>query len=232
MTRYPNVAYFMIFALGVSLFSLFILLMLASHPPAIYESFLWQKPMVGLIFSLICVLGMFAAVFPSKCSGDNHLRRRDEKISSDTVTITLVGHHLDCSEFSSHVIDIHNRKLCAACTGLFIGASISLIGAIIYYFFGWNIGGSGLTMVYVGTVGVILGFLQLRFRGFCRLALNILFVLGAFLILTGMDVRTQSLLIDLFVLFLVVFWIWTRIILSRWDHWRICTECKLKCKYK
>jgi hypothetical protein len=141
----------------------------------------------------------------------------------------LAGHHPDCAGFSSHVIQIRNRTLCAACTGLFIGASIDLIGITVHFFSKWNIGISSLAAVFIGTVGVTLGFLQLIFNGFCRLTFNIVFVVGAFLILAGIDEITQSLLIDLFLLSLVVFWIWTRIILSRFDHWRICSNCQSRC---
>jgi len=74
-----------------------------------------------------------------------------------------------------------------------------------------------------------LGFLQLKFGGLARSMLNAGFVLGAFLILMGIDESAASLLVDLFTIVLIVFWLFTRILLSKWDHWRICRACSIPC---
>lgn len=226
MKQFENARLLLAFALSISLFGLFISLLLALYPPAIREDFIWRKPLVGSVFGLICVLGMFAAVSPKRCSAVNDLRGEEENLVSGKAGVTVAGHHLQCAEFSSHVIHIRNHTICAACTGLFIGAFMNLIGVMIYFFFERNIGVSGFAAVVVGTMGVILGFLQLVSSGPCRLAMNVLFVFGAFMILAGVDKITQSLLVDLFLISLIVFWIWTRIILSRWDHSRTCVKCK------
>jgi hypothetical protein len=59
--------------------------------------------------------------------------------------------------------------------------------------------------------------------------MNMLFVLGGFLILVGMDELTGSLFVDLFSIALIVFWLFTRILLSQWDHWKICRKCGRVC---
>lgn len=215
--------------LSISLFGLFISLMFAAYAPTFDEGFNWRKPLVGLIFGLICVSGMFAALIPKECSKVFHFKGREENLASNTVPIAMAGHHPDCVEFSSHVIHTRNHTLCAACTGLFLGAFINLLGTIFYFFCGGYIGFPSFAVVFLGAVGIILGFLQLKFSGFYRLLLNVLFALGAFLILAGVDGLTQSLFVDLFLISLIVFWIWTRITLSKWDHWKTCYKCKFKC---
>jgi hypothetical protein len=225
----PDIRYYpLIFAAGVSIFGLLIVLMLAVNPPTIYENSLWRKPLIGSIFSLICTLGILAALFPKQCSGTSHFQGNDVNITSHR--IHAASHHPDCKKFSAHVINVGNHMLCAACTGLLLGAIIALVGTALYFFVGWNVEGASFPAVLIGAVGIILGFLQLKFRGFVRLTLNMFFVLGAFLILVGIDELAESLFVDFFLTALIVFWILTRIQLSQWDHWRICRNCESQCE--
>jgi len=128
------------------------------------------------------------------------------------------------------VIKIKGHRLCAACTGLLLGALTALIGTAFYFFGGRRIEEAGLWAVLIGVAGMVLGFFQLKFRSFARLTLNVFFVLGAFLILVGIDEITESLFVDLFLVALIVFWILTRIQLSQWDHQRICSSCESPCE--
>lgn len=226
-----NPIFILVFAVSVSIFGLFTTLMLTLRPPTIQENLLWRKPLIGLIFSLICVLGIFAAIFPRRCSGTFHFREEKKNpVADGEPSTTLKGHHPDCEKFSAHVIHISKRRLCAACTGLSLGAFIVLVGTAFYFFGGWRVDEMSLPAVLIGIVGVALGFLQLKFPGFVRLSLNTLFVLGAFLILVGIDARVQSLFIDMFLIALIVFWLITRIMLSQWDHSRTCQNCESKCE--
>jgi hypothetical protein len=219
--------FFLIFAIGVSIFGLFTVLVIGINPPMIYGSFLWRKPLIGSIFSLICTLGIFAALFPKQCSQTFHFRKENMNL---TYRIHDTSHHPDCGKFSAHVIHIGSYTLCAACTGLLLGAITALAGTGFYFFDGWHIEEVSFPAVLIGTVGIVLGFLQLKFRGLIRLILNMFFVLGAFLILIGIDELTESLFVDFFLVALIVFWILTRIQLSQWDHWRICSKCKSQCE--
>jgi hypothetical protein len=219
---------FLIFAISVSIFGLFTVLIIGINPPMIYGSFFWRKPLIGSIFSLICVLGIFAALFPKQCSQTFHFRKENMNLTSHRIHAT--SHHPDCEKFSAHVIHVRNHMLCAACTGLLLGAIIALAGTAFYFFNGWHIEEVSFPAVLIGTVDIVLGFLQLKFRGFIRLILNMFFVLGAFLILIGIDELTESLFVDFFLAALIVFWILTRIQLSQWDHWRICSSCKSACE--
>lgn len=221
--------FILIFTICVSVFGLFTVLVFALKPPLGNENFLWQKPLVGIVFSLICVCGIVAAFLPKQCSAQFHFRRGKNNLEPLAGPIFLKAHHPSCEKFAAHVIHIGNYILCAACTGLLIGAVIALIGTTLYLFGGWIFEIPSSSVVLIGVSGVVLGFLQLGFKGFVRLVLNAFFVIGAFLVLAGIDELAQNPYVDLFLIVLIVFWLSTRILLSQWDHLRICSGCNTIC---
>ena len=231
--------FILIFAISVSLFGSFTTLMLAINPPLAQENVPWRRPLIGSLFTLICISGIMAAFFPKKCSEAFHLPKIEEptiseaKISNfDKCSIKLKGHHFNCERFSAHVIQVGKRVFCAACTGLLLGAFFVLVGIALYFFGEWDIGQFGFSAVLVGQVGIVLGFFQFKFKGYARLALNAFFVFAAFLTLVGVDSLAESVFVDLYLVVLIVFWLFTRILISQWDHWRICHTCKLACELK
>jgi hypothetical protein len=216
------------FCISVSVFGIFLITMWAINPPTSSDNLSWRKPLIGSLFSLICILGIFAALYPNRCSEGFHFR--EATASAATRQIPSASHHPDCERFSAHVVHIKGRVRCAACTGLLSGAAIALVGAILYFFIGFQIENARFLSVLIGGLGILAGFLQLRFRGRVRLTLNSLFVLGAFLCLVGIDQASQNVAIDLFSVMLIIFWILTRIQLSQWDHSRICDNCESPCR--
>jgi hypothetical protein len=239
MPRGVRLDFIVAFTSGVSIFGLITTLIIALYTPIIQDDLSWRKPLVGSIFALICLSGTVAVFFPKKCSESFHSENietteipRARNPDSCDSSITVKGHHPDCGRFSAHVILIDKHVICAACTGLLFGAFLALAGAVLYFFAGWNLEQGRSLAVLVGQIGVLLGFVQFKFRGYVRLTLNALFVLGGFLILAGIDSLVKSVLIDSYLLVLIVFWVFTRILISRWDHWRICQECELSCEVK
>jgi hypothetical protein len=226
------------FSIVVSAFGFFTILLLALYGAPSTETWVWRKTVIGSIFTLICLLGILGSLSPKKCSETfGHQRRMDTASSPQTscardLAVSIKGHHYDCGKFSAHTIQVNGHTLCAACTGLFLGSIGALLGTILCFFGGWELDQIGFLAVAMGVAAMIFGFLQLKFGGFARLALNGLFVLGAFLILAGLDGLIESLLIDLFSIVLVAFWIFTRILLSQWDHWRICRRCSIPCEIR
>jgi hypothetical protein len=228
------------FAIGVSLFGLFTTLMFAFYPSlAIQDNFLWRKPLIGLLFTLICVFGIAAVFFPQKCSETSHSQQTEKQPILETenrnfheISINFKGHHPDCGRFSAHVAKIKGHVFCAACTGLLFGAFIALTATALYFFAEWNVVGVGLPAVLVGQIGVLLGFVQFKFKSHFRLAVNAFFVFACFLTLAGIDKLAESIFIDLYVIALIIFWLLTRILISQWDHWKICHTCKRSCKLK
>jgi hypothetical protein len=234
MSRNVFSSSFITYLVVLSLFGLFLAGTFGFYPPVTGESFLWRKPIVGSIFGSICVLGILAAFFPKNCSGVFDFRKEIKgggsylnPFASHGTSSMVRGHHPDCESFSTHVFRIGNRAFCTACTGLLLGGLSALAGTMLYFFSNWHIGQGSSLFVWVGILGVGFGLFQFKFRGIARLFLNAFFVFGAFLILIGVDELARSLTVDLFLVALILFWLFTRISLSQWDHRRICYACKL-----
>jgi hypothetical protein len=227
----------LLFSVGASLFGLLTISMLALYPPTNPPVFSLRKPIVGLVFGIICVSGILAAVYPTKCLGAfEHQKISGPAMSTNSdrsaqLGNAVKGHHFDCERYSAHTIKIKEQTLCAACTGLSLGAMLALVGGIPYFLVGWQIQQSSL-IVASGQLGVLLGFIQFKFAGLMRLALNAVFVLGAYFMLIGIDMLARNVFIDFYLILLIMLWIWTRILLSRWDHVNTCRTCKLQCKLK
>ena len=230
MPSVPPERFMLVFSAVISTFGLVTTIILTLVSPAIViENVPWRKPVVGSVFALICLLGIIAVLYPEKCSKIFDSPKNSKLTTTHTDNgnscAVMQGHHPNCGGFSSHVINIGEHHLCAACTGLSVGAIMALVGTVLYFFMNWSVGEYVLFTVLLGVSGVALGFLQLRSKGIVRLALNICFVFGAFLVLIGIDESVGSVFLDLFFVALIVFWILTRILLSQWDHRRICRRC-------
>jgi hypothetical protein len=156
-----------------------------------------------------------------------------ENVDSHRVSIHFKGHHPDCGNFRAHLLKLNGQVLCAACTGLLIGGILVLAGTVLYFFAEWNLLGQfGLGAVLAGQAGVALGFFQFKFRGFVRSALNAFFVIACFLMLVGVDSLAENVLLDLYVIGLIIFWLFTRILISQRDHLQICRSCSASCELK
>ena len=214
------------FLLCMSFFGVLLSMLFAFFPPSpsLHEDFVLRKPVVGSVFGVICVLGVVAAFFPTQCA--NMLtfgRRKGYTLHGDS---KLGGHHPSCENFSPHVFEIGGRRVCVACTGLTVGGLLALVGTFLYFFADWHVGQSNVLVVLIGLVGVSLGLFQFRAkRHLVRFSLNVFFVLGSFLVLIGIDGLVQSLFVDFFLVALIVFWLFTRVLISQWDHERICCAC-------
>jgi len=231
----------LVFLTGVSFFGLVLAGLLMVSPPVSRVDFAWRKPVVGSVFALICVLGSLAVVFPDVCSrgfgsGDGERRRGHvhfslKRAASASVgdSAILRGHHPTCDVFSSHVFRFGGRVFCATCSGLFLGALLSLVGVVVYFFGGWFVGGDVLLVGLVGMLGVGFGLLQsLVVRvgwGFVRVLSGLLFVVGALFVLVAVDVLAHDFFLDVFLVLLTVLWLVTRIYLSQWEHTRMCSAC-------
>lgn len=225
----------MVYLIGLSLFGLFLAGLLSIYPPVAHEDFVWRKPLIGLVFSLICILGILAVFFPKQCSGifDFVTKGKQEhstvgNFASHGTSSAMKGHHPDCENFSSHVFHMGNRTFCTACTGLLLGGFTSLVGTVLYFFGDWQIEQGSLLVVLIGLPGVGFGLFQFKARRTAiRLSLNTFFILGTFLVLVGVDKLAQNVFADIFVVLLAIFWLLTRIMLSQWDHKRICYFCNV-----
>lgn len=220
---------------SASILGVISLALLVLIPPASADSFILRKPLIGSIFSVICIFGALAVVFPGGCNSILGAREKSSYFGLHSVSSnshSLKGHHFNCERYIPHIVKLGERTLCAACSGLLLGAVAAILGSTVYFFSDLSLDqfSSGLLMVGMGFV--VLGFIQFKFPGLMRLLINTLFVCGALLVLLAVDALLESFFIDLYVISLMLLWIMTRVLLSQWDHSRICDSCTVECELK
>jgi len=222
------------FFLLISVFGLGLLAVLFAGQTVAETDFVWQKQIVGLIFSLICFLGILAGLSPGSCSRRTHYKPVDEGSyvkaaqSSEEERFVFVGHHPNCGSFSSHVLSFKSKVFCAGCMGLVVGAAVSLVGCFLYFFVGLSFDGLIEVFFWFGFLGVSVGLFQYKFpfsSSVAHLVLNVVFVFGSFLLLVAVDNSVKSLVLDLYLVALSVYWVLTRTELSRVEHRKKCLRC-------
>jgi hypothetical protein len=221
----------LLFLVSVSIFGLLLSIVFAVYPPKLEDNFAFRNLTVGSAFAAVCVLGIFAVLYPDSCSGILGFEKRDrnEHSARRVHELALRGHHPTCEGYSSHVLCIGDRRFCATCSGLLVGAIVVLVGIGMYFFGNLRIGEKPFMLVSVGAVGLVLGLfypLVPRFcNGFTRFFAGTLLAVGSFLILVSMEEAAANTSIDLFFVALSVLWIFTRVSLSQWEHQRTCSHC-------
>jgi uncharacterized protein YsxB (DUF464 family) len=187
----------------------------------------FQPQLTGGTFILICSVGAILGVYPSKVlallgRGQVKAGGMDGHASTGNR-----GHHPPCGRFSTHIISVAGRALCAGCTGLVLGALISIAGSLVYFFIGLS-PGDFYIIFWFGFALILLGLFQHRIDlddPLIHAFLNVVFVLGAFLLEVGVDHINGSLLVQSYLLAVTVYWIMARIVLSEADHVSICGRC-------
>ncbi|HUK84972.1 MAG TPA: hypothetical protein VLU95_03835 [Candidatus Acidoferrum sp.] len=224
----------LLFLICISFFGLalsFVFVFLSGKIP---DNFEFRKPLIGLIFGLLCVMGTFASIYPDQC-----LRVLDyEKVTINRESSrklhspTILGHHPVCGNYFAHVLEFRGKILCATCTGFSVGAAMALIGIGLFFFGPLSFGPAFFVPLTLGVFGVSIGLLHSILPGFkigfSRFVVSTFFALGSFLIIASVDVALQNTSIDLFFVLLSMLWLVTDTALSRWDHRRICAECNLE----
>jgi hypothetical protein len=202
-----------------------------------------QKESISAAFGAICILGIIAGTSPSRCNrlflhfqttAPSHTETGNT--FQDKPRISYRGHHPTCGSFSSHIIQIGSRTYCAGCTGLVIGAAIALAGDVLYAFL-QNLPAQLVAVSFwVGLAGVTLGLLQYEFfvnKAFLHFLLNVIFVIGAFFLLVGVNEMNGSLSLSIYFLLAILFLINVRSTLSRLEHEKICAICRAEdCRAK
>jgi hypothetical protein len=220
------------FMVACSLFGSLVILLMVAYPPTTIQDYFWRKPLVGSIFFLICAGGSLLAVTPRKCSMAHETQMVRTLMDSDVKTgfpVTSEGHHPNCGRFSAHTIRFRGTSYCAACTGLLIGGVVAMIATALYFFFGLNSESISFPAIAVGQLGLGSGLIQFEFGSWTRSAANLMFVLGGSFMLIGVDQLVGSVFVDIYVTGLIVLWILTRVMISQWDHHRICISCGFFC---
>ena len=103
---------------------------------------------------------------------------------------------------------------------------IALVGSALQFFIDINVVSASVWLLALGEIGMVLGLFQIKFAGYAKVIVNVVFVVGSFVALAGADVLGESLLLDLYVLGLIGFLLWLRILFSEWNNRRICGSCQ------
>jgi hypothetical protein len=221
---------------SISLLSILILATLALTSQA--RSVQSQKETASAAFGAICILGILAGISPSrfnrlfmliekKVTSHNEV----ENTSQEKHEISYRGHHPDCGSFSSHVLQIGSRIYCAGCAGLIVGALIALAGTVFYVFQQTLSPQVVAISFWTGMAGAILGLFQYSLlinKASIHFLLNVVFVVGAFLLLVGVTEMNGSLSICVYFLIVILFLINSRSTLSRLEHEKKCAICKVE----
>jgi len=197
-----------------------------------------RKELIGIAFGAICLLGIVAGISPSRCNrlvrhGPMKEAASSEQIgaSEEKVNESFKGHHPTCGNFSSHIIQVGSNTYCAGCAGLVIGATTALIGTVFYVFL-QNLSQQLVAMMlWSGLIGVTLGLSQYNLftkKASIHLLLNVVFVVGAFLLLVGVTEMSGSLSIGAYSLLVILFLIYVRSALSRLEHVKKCITCDVE----
>jgi len=240
MSRQRSIKSDIKYQLLMSFLGLFLVVLLIVFPPAVIGDVPWRKQVIGSLFSIICVLGVLAVFSPTKCLKIFNIGKKNTNGGADSAkpishgtSNSLAGHHPNCGNYDAHVFWIKGKAVCAACSGLLLGGILALGGATVYFFGDWKVADYSFWIVLLGVAGISFGLFQFKFSGFMRLSVNTVFVFGALLIMIGIDGLVHSLVFDLFAVSLVIFWLYTRISLSQWDHEVTCSSCEVEnCKVR
>jgi hypothetical protein len=216
----------LIFFALVTVVGLVLIPVLVLQPNLIHVQVSIRHGLAGILYLFICVLGVSAVVYPVKCKS---LFRKSQNPLTQTrkPPVQIRGHHPDCQNYAANRIKVGGQVICAACSGLFIGAVVVFIGSVFHFFVGLEIVWSSIWLLGLGEIFIFIGLGQIKFAGYAKMLVNVIFVVGSFVTLVEADLLGGSIFVDLYVLGLIVFLIWFRILLSERNNRRICQTCQL-----
>ena len=195
---------------------------------------MWQKPLIFSLFLLICFIGIIAGIYPIKCFNIIKFKQKagyKSKSANKHFKIKIEGHHPVCENFEFHIFNFKGKTHCAGCSGLVIGAFLSIFLIIIYLIYGLNLDYGFIIFIFgiMTTLTALFLPLIINFKkNIYKCLVNVFFVLGASLSLIGIDSTNSNLSIQLYFVFLVLIWILARILISQETHRKICNECLLE----
>jgi len=210
----------------VSAVGLALIPVLVLQPSSIHVQVSIRHGLAGTLYLVICVLGVSAVFYPAKCKS-LFGKPQNPLTKASKPSVQIRGHHPDCQNYSANRIKVGGKVICAACSGLVIGAVTVFIGTVLYFFVGLDIIWSSIWLLVLGEICILLGLAQIKFAGYVKMLINVIFVVGSFVTLVETDLLGRSILVDLYVLGLIVFMLWFRILLSEWNNGRICQTCQL-----
>ena len=191
-----------------------------------------KNPAHFIIFISLCVLGAIATLFPRRCSPDlpTSSDLPPSRYTEFLGARIIHGHHSDCRGLSNHEIRLGEKRICAGCLGLLAGSILAILLATTQTIQSIpvppQLGYLGLLFV---AAGLAYSVLVPGSPPALRTSLNALLVTGFALAYFSL---TSARGLGLMGISLGIFWMYTRIRLSRWSHERLCASCDEPCLEK
>jgi hypothetical protein len=191
-----------------------------------------DKIVIGGVFILCCVIGVSLAARP-RWYKSNQKDLHVIKKQNHQIKRRFEGHHPDCEYFGDHIIRFKNIVYCSGCLGLIIGCLICVVLIFLYVFL--MVQFSLLIykiLVLIGLSIIIVVYVEdiIKSTSKIHLIFNVFFVLSFFLIVVSIFEITNNIIYGFVGLLFCFLWVNTRISLSKWNHKRICDECRHNCQ--
>ena len=163
--------FFLLFLVAVSVFGLALVPLLLLQPNLQADLLPFRRPLVGALYSVVCVLGIVAVFYPGRCRlmfQKPAASPNSQKTASSAVGFR--GHHPDCEKFEANRITLRGSVFCAACTGLLIGAIAAMAGIVLFSLGFLNLGAGSLWVLVAGEVLMLVGLAQIKLGGYVKMA--------------------------------------------------------------
>jgi hypothetical protein len=218
--------FFLLFLVAIAVFGLALVPLLLIQPNLQADQVPFRRPLIGGLYGVVCIVGVVAVFYPSKC----RMVFQKPNVSKDSTkpsvpAVQFSGHHPHCENFSANRITIRGSVFCAACSGLLIGAIVAMVGVALFSLGFFDLWTGSFWVLAAGEVLMFAGLAQIKMQGYVKMTANALFVVGSGIVLVVGDLARQSLLVDFYVLGLIVFMLWFRILLSEWNNKGTCMAC-------
>lgn len=157
--------FFLLFLVAVSVFGLTIAPLLLLQPNLQADQSPMRRPLIGAIYCIVCIVGVVAVFYPGKCR--MMFKKPNDSTDNKNPSASAVpfkGHHPDCEEFSANRITIRGSVFCAACSGLLVGAIVSILVAVLFSLGFLGFGTVSLWVLAAGEVLMLVGLVQIKMR--------------------------------------------------------------------
>lgn len=217
--------FFLLFLVAIAFAALALIPILLVSPNLQTDQTSLRHPLISAAYTVVCVGGIAAVFYPNKCMMFKKPVSSTRLNEPSASTLEFRGHHPNCENYTANRITIRGLAFCSACSGLLIGAIAAIIGVAAYSLGLLSLAAGSFWAIAGGESLMLVGLAQIKTGGYVKLAVNALFVFGSAIMLIEADWAGQSLLVDVYVLGLIVFMLWLRILLSEWNNKRTCLAC-------
>jgi hypothetical protein len=223
LSKAESSKFFLSFLVVVAVFGLALVPLFLLSPNLQTDQSSLRRPLISTVYGVVCIGGIVAVFYPGKCR--LMFQKPDVLPDTNNPAVQFSGHHPECEKFSGNRVTFRGSVFCAACSGLLIGAIVALAGVVLFSLGFFSLGTENLWALAAGEILMLLGLTQIKMRGYVKMSVNALFVVGSFITLVAADLAGRSWLVDSYVLGLIVFMLWLRILLSEYNNKKTCVAC-------